>query len=220
MLTRVGSEFSLLSPAFADMTDVETLRPAAERRSLVAPAVGGRLVGDARVVRAIGELVDGIAATEEEIPAAWIADRPAAGLFGELQQGLALLNRDFDRFRLRLGLVCKSERCVAADGRTRHPHHARRARLVRPRPRRGRALGAARKAQAMDLADHRVAGDASEFGRDLAGGEPVRPQLLQQLDPLFRPAHRFLLGAQGLRQNPPLLSDAALDARPVRAAMN
>src|SRR3974390_3949189 len=102
MLTRVGSEFSLLSSAFADTTAVEILRTAAERRSLVAPAVGGRLVGDARVVRAIGEFVDGIAATEEEIPAARIADRPATGLFGELQPGLALVNRGFDRFPLPL----------------------------------------------------------------------------------------------------------------------
>src|SRR3974390_3733580 len=102
MLTRVGSEFSLLSSAFAGMTAGETLRTAAERGSLVAPAVGGRLGGDARVVRAIGELVDGIAATEEEIPAAWIADRPAAGLFGELPPGPALLHRGFDRFPLPL----------------------------------------------------------------------------------------------------------------------
>jgi hypothetical protein len=45
---------------------------------------------------AIRLVVGGLAAAEEEFRAAWVADRPVAGLFGELQQGLALLDRDFD----------------------------------------------------------------------------------------------------------------------------
>ena len=35
----------------------------------------------------------------------------------------------------------------------------------------------------MHLADHRVAGDPAEFGRDLAGGQAIRPQFLEEFDP-------------------------------------
>src|SRR5215471_21410597 len=62
----------------------------------------GRLIGDARVVRAVGQAGDGLAAAKKEVGMAGIADRPAAGLLVELEQGAALAKRDdvVDEFRL------------------------------------------------------------------------------------------------------------------------
>src|SRR5476649_487135 len=159
------------------------------KRALVAPPVGHGLVGDARVIGAIRLLVRVLAATEEEFRAARIADRPTAGLVGQLQQGLALLERDFDQFRLGLDFVFVGQRGVAPHRGPRHPHHARGTGLARPWRGRGRAFGAAGEAEAVDLADHRVAGDAAEFRRDLAGGQAVRPQFLEEFDPFVGPAH-------------------------------
>src|SRR5262249_53456048 len=96
----------------------------------------GRLIGDARVVRAIGQAGDGLAAAKEEVGVAWIADRPAAGLLVELEQRAALADRDdvVDQLRLQLDieLVGLGERGVAPYRRPRDPQHmpmwARRAR--------------------------------------------------------------------------------------------
>src|SRR5215204_2010818 len=79
------------------------------------------------------------------------------------------------------------------------------ARLARAWHRRGWRFGAARKAEPMHLADHRVAGDAAEFGSDLTRGEAVGPQFLQQLDAFVSPAHEQLLAfvaAGSFGQNP------------------
>src|SRR5262245_66081365 len=54
----------------------------------------GRLIGDARVVRAVGQAGDGLAAAKDEVGMAWVADRPAAGLLVELEQRAALAERD------------------------------------------------------------------------------------------------------------------------------
>src|SRR5262249_39886369 len=64
----------------------------------------GRLIGDARVVRAIGQAGDGLAAAKEEVGVAWIADRPAAGLLLWLEQRAALAGREdvVDQLRLQL----------------------------------------------------------------------------------------------------------------------
>src|SRR5690606_3069290 len=142
---------------------------------LLAPAVGRRLIGDARVIRAIGQLVRGLAAAEKELAAAGIADRPAAGMLAELQQGLALLHRDLDQLRLRLHVVVVGERRIAAHRRPRYPQHAARTGLARARRGGGGALGAAREAEAVHLADYGVAGDAAEFRGDLTGGKAVSP---------------------------------------------
>ena len=136
-------------------------------------------------------LAGAFAAAKEELPAARIANRPAAGLFGQLQQGLALLERNFDQFRLGLDLVFVGQRRIAAHRGRGTRIMCRGARLARPWRGRRRALGAAGKAEAMNLADHRIAGDPAELGGDLAGGQAVRPQFLQEFDPLVRPAHRF-----------------------------
>ena len=79
------------------------------------------------------------------------------------------------------------------------------ARLARPRRRGGRRLGAAGQAQPMHLADDRVAGDAAELAGDLARGQPVRPELFQQLDPLVGPGHDLFphRKCQCRWQNPP-----------------
>src|SRR5512141_919810 len=88
------------------------------KSALVAPPVGHGLVGDARVIGAIRRFVYVFAAAEEEFRTARVADRPTAGLFCQLQQGLALLDRDFDQFRLGLGLVIVSQRGIAAHRRS------------------------------------------------------------------------------------------------------
>ncbi len=123
----------------------------------------------------------------------------------ELQDRAALADRNdvVEEFGFRLGLRLEivvrrramRERGVAAGCRPRRPHEVRgRPRLARPRRRRRGRLGAARQPEPVHLADHGVAGDAAEFGRDLAGRKAVRPQLLQQFDPLVcpRPGHGLI----------------------------
>src|SRR6476646_2681065 len=158
-----------------------------------AAQVGG-LVGDARVIGAIGQAGDRPAAAEEEIRLAGIADRPAAGFLGELEQGPALThgNDVVDQFRLGVGVegIGMGERGIAAHGRPRNPHHMlMRAGLARPWRRRGRRFGAARKPKPVHLADHGMTGKAAKLGRDLAGRQPVGPKPLQRLDAFISPAH-------------------------------
>src|SRR6185437_7536507 len=150
------------------------------RRAAFAAPIGGWLIGDARVIGAIGQAGDRIAAAEEEIAAARIADRPPAGLLVQLKQRAALADRndvvDQLRFGLGLDLIGMRQRGIAADHRTPDAQHVgRRARLARPWRPCARALGAARQAKPMHLADHRVTGDAAEFGRDLTCRKSVRP---------------------------------------------
>ena len=54
----------------------------------------GRLIGDARVMGAVGQAGDRLATAEEEVGANGIADRPAAGLLGEFKQCAALTEWD------------------------------------------------------------------------------------------------------------------------------
>jgi hypothetical protein len=61
--------------------------------------------------------------------------------------------------------------------------------------RRGGALGAAGKAQPVDLADHGVPRHVPEFRGDLAGGKSAFPELFQLFDAIVRPGqyrHRTL----------------------------
>src|SRR5712691_5200163 len=146
------------------------------------------------MVGAVGQAGDGLAAAEEEVGAARIADRPAAGLLGELEQGAALAERNdiVDQLGLGLGveLVGMRQRGIAPDRRTRDPQHVRMdARLARARRRRGRRLGAPGKSEPMHLADHGVAGDAPELCGNLGSRQPVGPKLFQRLDALVSPAH-------------------------------
>src|SRR5262245_59685881 len=66
---------------------------------------------------------------------------------------------------------------------------ARGARLARAGGRRRWTFGPTRKTEPVHLADDGIAGDAAEFSCDLAGGQAVRPQFFEELDPLVRPAH-------------------------------
>src|SRR3982075_785261 len=154
----------------------------------------GRLVGAPRVIGAVGQAGDRPAAAEEEVGLAGIADRPAASLLGELEQGPALAHGDdvVDELRLGLGVevIGMGKRGVAAAGRTRAPHHVlMRAGLARPRGSRGWRFGAAGKSEPVHLADHGVAGNAAKLGGDLAGRQSVGPQPLQRLDAFISPSH-------------------------------
>src|SRR5215831_9193784 len=92
------------------------------KRTLVAPAIADRLIGNAAMIGAIGLLIYGVAAAEEEISPAGIADRPSAGFLIQLQQSLALLDRNFDQLRFRLDVIVIGEGGIAADRWSRHPH--------------------------------------------------------------------------------------------------
>src|SRR5262249_17025052 len=100
----------------------------------------GRLIGDTRVVCAVGQAGDGLAAAKKEVGMAGIADRPAAGLLVELEQGTALAKRDdvVDEFRLQLDLelVGLGEPGVTPYRRPRDPQHGRMG--ARPAPARSR----------------------------------------------------------------------------------
>src|SRR5262245_36795306 len=175
----------------------EALPPRRLRR--LPPPVGGRLIGHARVVRAVGQARERLAAAEEEVRACGIADRPVAGGFVEFQKRQPLAHRHDvvigDRIGLDLDFKGLRERSVATRHWAQHPHHLRGARLARPRRGGGGGFRAAGKAQAMHLADHGIAGHVAEFRRDLARGQSGFPELLQLLDALIGPGqyrHRIL----------------------------
>src|SRR6266480_2965835 len=117
-----------------------TYRSAPERAAVAARM--RRLIGHPRMIGAVRQAGDGLSAAKEEVRLPGIADRPAAGLLGEFEQGAALADRDdvVDERRLRLDVevVGLHERGVAADRGPRHAQHVRRARLARTRRRRGR----------------------------------------------------------------------------------
>ena len=118
--------------------------PRSARRLAVAAAVVGRLIGDARVIGAVGQAAERLAAAEEEIRGARIADRPAAGLFVEFEQRAALPIGMMFSIELRLRLEFQSRRpaparyCRAIAGRG--TRIMWRARLARPRRRGGGVL--------------------------------------------------------------------------------
>src|SRR2546430_8476890 len=89
----------------------------------------GRLIGDARVIGAVGQARERLAAAEEEVGATGIADRPAAGLLGEFEQCAALTEWDDVVDQLGLGLHIKfvgvRKRGVAPHRRARYPQHVR-----------------------------------------------------------------------------------------------
>src|SRR5262249_22926189 len=74
---------------------------------------------DPRMVSAIGQAGDRVAAAEKEIAAAGIADRPAAGLLVQFQDGAALADRadvlDQLRFGLQVVIVGMRQCGIAAD---------------------------------------------------------------------------------------------------------
>ena len=134
---------------------------------------------------------------EEEFRRARIANRPAAGGVRQLKQRPPLSDRNdvlgYLRFGFEIVVVGVLQGSVAADRGPRHPQHLR-GRTGLARTARGRRwiLGAARQAKPMDLADDGIAGHRTEFARDLAGRQPVGPELFQQLHPLIGPTHESL----------------------------
>src|SRR5712671_5995799 len=71
--------------------------------------------------------------------------------------------------------------------------------------RRGRwALGAPRQTEPMHLSDHRIAGNAAKFRRNLGSRQSIAPQLLEEFHAIIRPVHGLtVLGARAAApQNP------------------
>jgi hypothetical protein len=94
---------------------------------------------------------------------------------------------------------------VAANARPHNSHE----RAMRPRlalaGRRGRwALGAPGQAEAMHLSNYRIAGNATEFRRNLGSRQSIAPQLLEQFHAIVCPVHGLpsLAPEQPARQNP------------------
>src|SRR6476659_2488763 len=80
-------------------------RSALSERRLAIAALIRRLVGGARVIVAVGQAFQRLAAAEEEFGGRRIADRPAAGVLVELQERAALPDRDNILDQLWLGLL-------------------------------------------------------------------------------------------------------------------
>src|SRR5205814_4877616 len=74
------------------------------QRPFVAPPFAGGLISNPRVIGAIRQAGYRVAATEKEVVTAGVADRPAAGLLVEFQNGPALAdwNDVVDQFRFGL----------------------------------------------------------------------------------------------------------------------
>src|SRR5262245_46949699 len=198
-----------------------TLNPSYARGGLfpwwttVAPPIGHRLVGDARMITAVGETFGRLATAEGEVGITRIADRPAAAAVIQLDQRTALTHRNDILHHLRFGreikIVDRRQRGIAAHRRA-NAQHGVRARLARSRGGRRDALGTARQAQSMDLSNHRVAGHAAEFVGDLACRKPVRPEFLQEFNTFVGPRHAI---ASFFR--PPLLNPSAVTLHASRA---
>src|SRR6516225_4907466 len=193
---------------------VGRLRKALNRGHDTDPIRTVRGAGDARVVRAVGQAGDRLAAAKKEVGMAGIADRPAAGLLVEFEQGAALAKRDdvVDEFRLQLDLelVGLGERGITPYRRPRDPQHVRMgARLARARSGGGWRLGTARQPEPVHLADHGIARNAAKLRSDLARRQPLCPEFLQRFDALIGPGH-----APIPRQSPPRRSP---DRIPLRA---
>src|SRR5262245_55248307 len=162
-----------------------------------------RLVGHARVIGAIGQGGDSLAAAEEEVGLPGIPNRPAAGFLRELEQAPALAERDhvIDELWLRFDveLIGVGERGIAADRMPRDPQHVRMgARLARARGGRRRRLGTGGEPEAVHLADHRIAGHTAKCRGDLTRRQPLGPQPLQRFDPFVGPSHvKFLPSRDG-----------------------
>ena len=88
------------------------------RLGRVPPAVRSRLIGDARVMCAVGQARERLAAAEVEIGSGRIADGPVAGPLAQFQKRQALAQRHDivigDRIARRLNLEGLRERGVAA----------------------------------------------------------------------------------------------------------
>ena len=135
-----------------------------------------RLVGLAGMGLAIGRAGFGTAAAEMELGGGGIADRPAAHAVARWSA----------RWR-----NCRPP--AAADLPPPPGRRAWRCAGCWPwAPWQAGAVGAGRagaagQAQAMDLADHGIAGDAAQGAGDLAGRKPFGPEVLQLLDPVVGP---------------------------------
>src|SRR5262249_16621944 len=138
---------------------------------------------------------------------AGIADRPAAGLLVEFEQGAALAKRNdvVDEVRLELDLevVGLGERGVTPYRGPRDPQHMRmRARLAGWRSSGGWRFGGARQTEPVHFADHGIAGNAAKFRGDLARRQSLCPEFLQRFDALIGPGHAAIPRQSPRRRSP------------------
>src|SRR5947209_14374552 len=115
-------------PACAGMTaDASSTTNLPRRLRRLAPAVAGGLVGNARMMRAVGQAGQRLAAAKEEIRAGGIADRPMASGLIQFQQRYSLAHwNDIvvgDRIRFQLDFESMRQRGIAARSGTGDPHH-------------------------------------------------------------------------------------------------
>ena len=130
-------------------------------RMLSAPPFVRRLASDTGVERAVGGTFQSLAAAKEEVAAAWVADRPVASLFGQLEQRLALFDRDFEQLHL-------GYRFEFIHGRRYMEHRAFRFGAPIPRPSgAGRCCRPVGKPEPVYFTDDRIAGYPAEFGGNL-----------------------------------------------------
>src|SRR5712664_1237438 len=91
----------------------------------LAAAIARRLIGDPRVMCAIGQAAQRLAAAEEEFRTGGIADRPVAGRLIQFQQRQPLTHRHHivvgDGIRFQLDFESMGQRGVAPRDRTRNP---------------------------------------------------------------------------------------------------
>src|SRR5439155_26486462 len=143
--------------------------------------------GDLGVASAIGAMTGAGAPAEPEITRFRIADRPPAGVLTQGQDGrggLDLERGDHD-LQLRIALCRRADR--------RRPRRSDAQSRRRPAAKgswTGRNI-APRQTHAVHLADHRVAADAAEAPRHLAGAHALQPHRFQRRYALVRPVHDF-----------------------------
>src|SRR5690606_5880725 len=148
---------------------------------------------------AIGQTGHLIALAETEGWGLWITNRPAAARFREHLQRLTLLGRNNEllgwrNIAVRIRLIERPERrisdcaeaCLRDAALRRRSRRRAGARAMGLHARGGCPTG---QTQPVHFADHGVARNTSEPTGDLAGAQPFRPESLQLLDALFRPAH-------------------------------
>jgi len=170
--------------------------PRNRHRQCLLSALCWRLECPATVEVTIRQTRYSLSAAEVEIVVERITNGPATHMHGERRDLAALIERD-EQFLCWRQLCVLCEQCpecrIAQAWKSRFQQSARRffsrTRLVRS------CLGrcsSSRQAKSVHFPDDGVARNFAKFARDSARAEPIRPQLLQQIDSFIRPSHVYL----------------------------